>query len=40
MILPYFVVPEDSFVYEYGSDNFRQQIEDKDGNFVLFYAPW
>jgi hypothetical protein len=39
-ILPYFVAPEDSFVYEYGPNNFMERIEELDGNFIMFYAPW
>lgn len=35
-----FVTPEDGTVYEYGPDNFKDQIEDMDGNFIMFYAPW
>ncbi|XP_034828531.1 thioredoxin domain-containing protein 5 homolog isoform X2 [Maniola hyperantus] len=40
LILPHYVAPEESAVYEYGPDNFKQQIEDMDGNFIMFYAPW
>ncbi|KAJ0177961.1 hypothetical protein K1T71_006834 [Dendrolimus kikuchii] len=40
LFLPSFVVPEDNFVYEYNPGNFRQQIEEMDGNFIMFYAPW
>ncbi|XP_049871027.1 thioredoxin domain-containing protein 5 homolog [Pectinophora gossypiella] len=40
LFLPCFVTPEESFVYDYGSDNFKQQIEEMDGNFIMFYAPW
>lgn len=40
LFLPSFVVLEDNFVYEYNPGNFRQQIEEMDGNFVMFYAPW
>lgn len=39
-ILPRFVAPEDGSIYEYTPDNFRGQIEDMDGNFIMFYAPW
>ncbi|CAH2040785.1 unnamed protein product, partial [Iphiclides podalirius] len=35
-----FVTPEDGTIYEYGPDNFKSQIEDMDGNFIMFYAPW
>lgn len=40
LYLLYFVKPEDNFAYEYSPNNFNQQIEDMDGNFVMFYAPW
>ncbi|KAJ2947608.1 hypothetical protein O0L34_g17405 [Tuta absoluta] len=40
LFLPNFVAPEESAVYEYTSGNFKQQIEEMDGNFVMFYAPW
>lgn len=40
LFLPHDVVPEESTVYEYGPDSFKQQIEDLDGNFIMFYAPW
>lgn len=33
-------MPEESNVYNYGSNNFKQQIEELDGNFIMFYAPW
>lgn len=40
LFLSNYVAPEESDVYEYGPDNFKQQIENMDGNFVMFYAPW
>lgn len=40
LFLPYFVAPEDGSVYEYTPSNFRYQIEEMDGNFIMFYAPW
>lgn len=40
LIFPYFVTPEENYVYDYGSDNFKQKIEEMDGNFIMFYAPW
>ncbi|XP_053605167.1 thioredoxin domain-containing protein 5 homolog [Plodia interpunctella] len=40
LFLPYFVAPEENKVYEYDSNNFKQRIEEMDGNFILFYAPW
>lgn len=40
LILPYFVTPEEDYVYNYGSDNFKHKIEEMDGNFIMFYAPW
>ncbi|XP_039750957.1 thioredoxin domain-containing protein 5 homolog [Pararge aegeria] len=40
LFLPYFVAHEESAVYEYGPDNFKQQITDLDGNFIMFSAPW
>ncbi|KPJ04338.1 PREDICTED: thioredoxin domain-containing protein 5-like [Papilio xuthus] len=40
LFLPRFVTPEDGTIYEYNPDNFRGQIEDMDGNFIMFYAPW
>ncbi|XP_037303108.1 thioredoxin domain-containing protein 5 homolog [Manduca sexta] len=40
LLLFYFVAPEDNFVYEYNPSNFKYQIEEMDGNFIMFYAPW
>ncbi|KAJ8719178.1 hypothetical protein PYW07_016734 [Mythimna separata] len=40
LFLPYFVALEESSVYEYNANNFKFQIEEMDGNFVMFYAPW
>ncbi|XP_014360996.2 thioredoxin domain-containing protein 5 homolog [Papilio machaon] len=40
LFLPRLVAPEDGSIYEYNPDNFRGQIEDMDGNFIMFYAPW
>ncbi|KAJ8724274.1 hypothetical protein PYW08_015748 [Mythimna loreyi] len=40
LFLPYFVALEESAVYEYNANNFKFQIEEMDGNFVMFYAPW
>lgn len=40
LFLPYFVALEENPVYEYNPNNFKQQIEEMDGNFVMFYAPW
>lgn len=40
LFLPYFVALEESSVYEYNANNFKYQIEEMDGNFVMFYAPW
>lgn len=40
LFLSNYVAPEESAVYEYGPDNFKQQIENMDGNFIMFYAPW
>ncbi|CAH2085263.1 unnamed protein product [Euphydryas editha] len=40
LFLSHYVAPEENPVYEYGPDNFKQQIEDMDGNFIMFYAPW
>ncbi|CAG4970115.1 unnamed protein product [Parnassius apollo] len=40
IFLPRFVTPEDGAVYEYNPHNFKGQIEDMDGNFIMFYAPW
>ncbi|XP_059058622.1 thioredoxin domain-containing protein 5 homolog [Achroia grisella] len=40
LFLPYFVALEENAVYEYNPNNFKQQIEEMDGNFVMFYAPW
>lgn len=40
LFLPYFVALEESLVYEYNANNFKFQIEEMDGNFVMFYAPW
>ncbi|XP_013188179.2 thioredoxin domain-containing protein 5 homolog [Amyelois transitella] len=40
LFLPYFVAPEENIVLEYDSNNFKQRIEEMDGNFILFYAPW
>ncbi|XP_026333543.1 thioredoxin domain-containing protein 5 [Hyposmocoma kahamanoa] len=40
LIFPYFVTPEENYVYDYDSDNFKQKIEEMDGNFIMFYAPW
>ncbi|XP_023945988.2 thioredoxin domain-containing protein 5 homolog [Bicyclus anynana] len=40
LFLPFFVTPEEGSVYEYGPDNFKRQIADMDGNFIMFYAPW
>lgn len=40
LFLSHYVAPEENPVYEYGPDNFKQQIEEMDGNFIMFYAPW
>lgn len=40
LFLPYFVTPEESFVYKYTPENFKRQIEVMEGNFIMFYAPW
>ncbi|CAH1635823.1 unnamed protein product [Spodoptera littoralis] len=40
LFLPYFVALEESSVYEYNANNFKIQIEEMDGNFIMFYAPW
>ncbi|CAG9787062.1 unnamed protein product [Diatraea saccharalis] len=40
LFLPYFVAPEESVVFDYNTDNFKDRIEELDGNFVMFYAPW
>ncbi|CAH0723549.1 unnamed protein product, partial [Brenthis ino] len=40
LFLSHYVAPEESTVYEYGPDSFKQQIENMDGNFIMFYAPW
>ncbi|XP_037867776.1 thioredoxin domain-containing protein 5 homolog [Bombyx mori] len=39
-VFPYLVAPEQSSVYEYNPSNFKFQIEEMDGNFIMFYAPW
>lgn len=39
LFLP-FASLEESLVYEYNVNNFKFQIEEMDGNFVMFYAPW
>lgn len=40
LLLPLFVAPDTGFVLKYGPDNFKTQVEELDGNFVMFYAPW
>lgn len=40
LFLPYFAALEESAVYEYDANNFKFQIEEMDGNFIMFYAPW
>ncbi|KAM3959786.1 thioredoxin domain-containing protein 5 homolog [Aphomia sociella] len=40
LFLPYFVALEENAVYEYDPNNFKNQIEEMDGNFIMFYAPW
>ncbi|KAL0881912.1 hypothetical protein ABMA27_001673 [Loxostege sticticalis] len=37
---PYFVAPENGFVYDYNPSNFKDRIEEMDGNFIMFFAPW
>lgn len=40
VLLPYFVAPEESAVYDYNPNDFQERIEEMDGNFIMFYAPW
>ncbi|XP_072949928.1 thioredoxin domain-containing protein 5 homolog [Epargyreus clarus] len=40
LFFPHFVMLDENSVYEYDPGIFRQQIEDLDGNFIMFYAPW
>ncbi|XP_063632619.1 thioredoxin domain-containing protein 5 homolog [Cydia splendana] len=40
VVVPNFVAPEDGTVYEYDPESFQRQIEDMNGNFIMFYAPW
>ncbi|CAH2981956.1 unnamed protein product [Chilo suppressalis] len=40
LLLPYFVAPDENFVYDYSPNNFKDRIEELDGNFVMFFAPW
>lgn len=40
LFVPYYVALEENSVYEYNANNFKYQIEEMDGNFVMFYAPW
>ncbi|XP_028169103.1 thioredoxin domain-containing protein 5 homolog [Ostrinia nubilalis] len=37
---PYFVAPEKGFVLNYSPSNFKERIEELDGNFIMFFAPW
>ncbi|GBP44899.1 Thioredoxin domain-containing protein 5 [Eumeta japonica] len=40
LLIPCLVAPEESAVYNYNAKNFKQKIEQMDGNFIMFYAPW
>lgn len=40
LVLPYLVAPDDGFVYDYSANNFKERVEQLDGNFIMFYAPW
>lgn len=40
LLLPYFVAPDTNVVYEYGPTEFMTKVEELDGNFIMFYAPW
>lgn len=40
IFLTNFVTPEQSNVFSYNPAKFNKQVEELDGNFIMFYAPW
>ncbi|XP_038221752.1 thioredoxin domain-containing protein 5 homolog [Zerene cesonia] len=38
--LPDHVAPVEGSVFEYDPEMFKLQIQEMDGNFIMFYAPW